>query len=963
MSGPKIDVSANLGNVESQVDKLSGVLDKLSQRVRSASKAQYHPLSPKALDDLKKASSLLDEIAKKSGQSGGAGAGFIGGGGNPTGPAPSSPLPPPPSSIPGNHPNAPGRRGSLYSYRHGRLSGNQVSTEGLLGRAVGAMSGGFGGGVSQTVQGGLTGMSGGGGMSGLVRGGLIGAGLFAAFKGGQAVSEGYDNSKTLAIDMDRLKRQMGDTGVSFRALQDSADLASRGLEINSVEAGKLMTEFNRLSGGVKDTTELAFSTRAGVGLSKAFGLDPSQGVQFLAKQRDINRGGSLEGDRRLAMLIGDAVSKSGMSGRADELMAAIQGFSATVARDSMSAPNVEGFAGMYSGMLSSKIAGLTPENASAMLGRANSAVSNMGAFGEAGESFMLSALSRNGGINPIQAKVLAEGGMFGTREQAFGRNSIYRRYMLQQGKSESDVDKLMGRNRGETNFQAIVSQLNSLNVPPEIKAEMAKNELGLGSTSQAMALLSIAPERMGKTQSLMARNGIDFKNVNESGIETLSRVANAGGMGDLNRVSSDLLGRTGKGALSDKEKDALRAAQADAAKIGGREGFEKLQDALTKLASDKDKQETLGSQIVDQQKRIETAMTTVGNQLLGPITTMKEALLTMTGLSSRGVKERAAELEKQDIDARFRVQDKETQTRHNKERVKLENDEQAVKKLEQDMTRRTELGNRPSKKEFTELNRRQADVVARRKALDARQRAEDLAADKQRIAEKQAIDDQMAKELKAEQKGREIGQGTTAGGRPIAPSGMLGAGGRSGSGSGNGLFDRLVKQESGGVHVGANGRLLTSSKGAQGISQVMPKTGVTPGFGVKPMANQSRAESLRFGRDYLNAMLREFGGDERKALAAYNWGAANVKRVTASYGNQWLSYAPNETRNYVSSIMGDGTPVPEGNKLARAERNSAQQGGAYRLDGEFRLVGEDGRQRANPVQIRTLVSTPRSAGR
>src|SRR5690606_5105653 len=50
------------------------------------------------------------------------------------------------------------------------------------------------------------------------------------------------------------------------------------------------------------------------------------------------------------------------------------------------------------------------------------------------------------------------------------------------------------------------------------------------------------------------------------------------------------------------------------------------------------------------------------------------------------------------------------------------------------------------------------------------------------------------------------------------------------------VFEKLIQAESRGRHRDASGGLTTSpGVGAQGITQVMPKTGRDPGYGVKPL--------------------------------------------------------------------------------------------------------------------------------
>lgn len=106
------------------------------------------------------------------------------------------------------------------------------------------------------------------------------------------------------------------------------------------------------------------------------------------------------------------------------------------------------------------------------------------------------------------------------------------------------------------------------------------------------------------------------------------------------------------------------------------------------------------------------------------------------------------------------------------------------------------------------------------------------------------------------------------------------------------LLPHLIKQESGGNDA------AVSSKGARGRTQVMPATGTDPGFGVKPMQNQTPQEYERFTTDYLTAMLDRYGGDVEKALAAYNGGFKNVDRWQSVIG-------PNQTRN----LQADSTTI------------------------------------------------------
>lgn len=124
----------------------------------------------------------------------------------------------------------------------------------------------------------------------------------------------------------------------------------------------------------------------------------------------------------------------------------------------------------------------------------------------------------------------------------------------------------------------------------------------------------------------------------------------------------------------------------------------------------------------------------------------------------------------------------------------------------------------------------------------------------------------------------------------------------------------LVRQESNGRHTLEDGSLLTSSAGAKGITQIMPDTGRNPGFGVTPLQNDSEQEYLRFGRDYLAALIDYYDGSVPLALAAYNAGSGNVDEAVkaareAGDAANFLDYLPTspenqrQTRTYVANIM------------------------------------------------------------
>lgn len=117
-------------------------------------------------------------------------------------------------------------------------------------------------------------------------------------------------------------------------------------------------------------------------------------------------------------------------------------------------------------------------------------------------------------------------------------------------------------------------------------------------------------------------------------------------------------------------------------------------------------------------------------------------------------------------------------------------------------------------------------------------------------------------------------------------------------------FDRMVnitlQSESGNRDYNADGSVVTSTAGAKGKMQVMPGTKRNPGYGVRPAQSDSMEELARVGRDYLQAMLKRYGGDPAKAWAAYNGGPGTLDNALAKSPDNWLAEMPKETRDYVN---------------------------------------------------------------
>lgn len=100
-----------------------------------------------------------------------------------------------------------------------------------------------------------------------------------------------------------------------------------------------------------------------------------------------------------------------------------------------------------------------------------------------------------------------------------------------------------------------------------------------------------------------------------------------------------------------------------------------------------------------------------------------------------------------------------------------------------------------------------------------------------------------------------------------------------------------------------------SPAGAVGIMQLMPATARE--LGVDPY---DLTQNIAGGVRYLAQLLRAYAGDLERTLAAYNWGPGHLAEAVQRYGERWISYIPQETKNYlrdVLNLLGSWLP-PEG---------------------------------------------------
>lgn len=154
------------------------------------------------------------------------------------------------------------------------------------------------------------------------------------------------------------------------------------------------------------------------------------------------------------------------------------------------------------------------------------------------------------------------------------------------------------------------------------------------------------------------------------------------------------------------------------------------------------------------------------------------------------------------------------------------------------------------------------------------------------------------------------------------------------------LLPHLIQQESGG------NQNAVSPKGAQGLTQVMPATGRAPGFGVSPLRDGSPQENVRFGRDYLTAMLKRYPGRPELALAAYNAGPGVADRFAGGQASRGgLAGIP---------VAGVAPKADEAPKPSEFERKLAIAKAMGASDDQLRqmVLGESGGGKPSATQIK-----------
>lgn len=121
----------------------------------------------------------------------------------------------------------------------------------------------------------------------------------------------------------------------------------------------------------------------------------------------------------------------------------------------------------------------------------------------------------------------------------------------------------------------------------------------------------------------------------------------------------------------------------------------------------------------------------------------------------------------------------------------------------------------------------------------------------------------------------------------------------------NFLLAQIQRESSGNPNAVNKADIAVTGSPSVGIAQFQPGTAAQYGVTNPNDPNQAIPGMAA----YMSDLLKQYGGDYRKAAAAYNWGPKNVTEAIATYGEQWFDHAPASTKTYINDIFQSAAPI------------------------------------------------------
>jgi hypothetical protein len=450
------------------------------------------------------------------------------------------------------------------------------------------------------------------GISGGPMGALL-AGITATVgKGMEWADQGMDQAKARNLDLDGLKRSLGDLGISFGELSEQSYQAAQGLGMANGEFVKLEGQANAASGGAYRTpAELAGGTRSGVDLARAYGLDPSQGVGFVSGMQRLNE---RQNNKELAVQIAEAISNAQGKATASEVMQAMQSFATRQNGFNTTNPNLAMFSNAFGSMLTGD---MTADHASSILGAANSAMQRMGGS-EASKNFLLQQF----GLDPIRAQLRAEGGLFGNGLDNRDVSGFMTRRGIKNWESQS-------KGPDGSNLDVAISGLDKAysgrgQYGREMELDAIKNMFGLKSLGDAASLANASSSEHNGIALALKNAGVDISQVREGGLQTIAGLSKGETFGDLDKMYRDNI--RGRADMQPSDIASMDSAE----KSGNRQ---ELMNAMVRVLAGKGQEDTQATTQRSIDATLSDIKTKIGDGLLPMTNTIMTGIIKLAGLS------------------------------------------------------------------------------------------------------------------------------------------------------------------------------------------------------------------------------------------------------------------------------------------------------------------------------------------
>ena len=753
----------------------------------------------------------------------------------------------------------------------------------------------------------------GAGVGGLL-GGLAALGIGKLVSG---VSAKVGDAQQEAIGIDTLKRSLGDVGVDFVTLREKVRAVSDSMGLTFTETRKVAGEFSKLTGNANPA-----GLSGAISFGRGFGIDPSSSAQFAGRMRQSGGVSNDAESKRLGLNIAEAIGRAGVFTKTDQVLEAVANFSEQAASSSLTRGNTDGYLGAMTGLAGSGLPGMTPNAVASLLGRANSAIQNGGAAGEAGQNFMYRAINGDRKLSPFETKLMQEGGMFATRSSVLGKGTLFNQY----------TDKSF--QGSDTVFDQMRAQLGANYKDPGLRAMAMSSLTGLNS-GQSMALDKFATTNgeggVGKMAAYLRSKGIKLENVNEGGMGALAALQR-GGKGELASQAQSLLGRTGTDALSKEESTRLQKA----IEVGDKEELRKV---LIELTATRSQESTDGDKTRKSIVDLSNVMQRAATPLIGPINTMRDAMVLLASgekkLGSAGIAAAVRKIERDETARSFDAESGVVMATHNA----LVGGARAKSAAARSRAAMAERGD--GKYGAMSAEDRAAVIKAANKEVKEADAVDIGAADTKRDKDLASIGARRASALgKFDNNSGDLFSGISGAQRAIIEAVAAEQGVDSSQ-----LAASLRLENSGATAV-------NKRTGAVGSFQIMPAN--VRAYGGDPFNFRSAATmAAKVHKDG----MRRYPGNPRAQQAYYNGGGGAGDAVAAG-----LQAPSLEGRNYVSRFdaMRAGTPMPEGAVVPGAAPGGAP-GGAHMTGTVEVNVNQDGK-RVTTKTVKLTSGLPTAAG-